>query len=591
MATGSTDLDRLIEEGLTLYGQGDLDGALLIWEQVLGSEPDNAQANSYVDYVRMNYELLTSDLGDEDGGPFGIAPDGEPEYQIEILPGEAPTGPPPLQMDPLDEGWFIGDEGSEGSAPDSPSQGSGSMTLELEADEPPAPEPEPPSDSEGATRGMSFEDATLEYSNASGREPAAHSEFSPEATPGFGNQQTDVRRRDLGFVKPTGAARPSLDIELPERTTQGASAFPESEGTTKGAFVYAPPELKITLRTPQHGDDVETADLGPPGRGVQSSFERSYAALDIELPSSGTPALSRAEEDELISSLPSPRAHITRDLPLDIVPPHQRAALDAIELDVPIDPPPSIHGAPTRELGVAFSATQTQEFGDKPTQQDDRPTLKQLDPMVSAPTRELGLRATSGTIGGPGGGRTPTEDQPTLTGSKSIPVFEADFEGTRGDIVLSFDPIDARTAQILTEVDRTAPANEPRDEKTRRRITTLCDQAQIWAATNELDKAVAAIDLALSEDPNSALAQKLIHRNREAIMSVFQGFLGDLDRQPSLARPLHELGSAPISPRAAFLLSRVDGSLTLDEILDVSGMPRLEAYRYLCQLFLRGILR
>ena len=100
-----------------------------------------------------------------------------------------------------------------------------------------------------------------------------------------------------------------------------------------------------------------------------------------------------------------------------------------------------------------------------------------------------------------------------------------------------------------------------------------------------------AVDLALSEDPNSALAQKLIHRNRDAIMNTFQAFLGDLQRTPALARPLHELGSAPISPRAAFLLSRVDGTLSLDEILDVSGMPRLEAYRYLCQLFLRGILR
>ena len=107
----------------------------------------------------------------------------------------------------------------------------------------------------------------------------------------------------------------------------------------------------------------------------------------------------------------------------------------------------------------------------------------------------------------------------------------------------------------------------------------------------ELDKAVAAVDLALSEDPNSALAQKLIQRNRETIMTVFQNFLGDLERQPQLARPLHELAQTPISPRAAFLLSRIDGTLSLDEILDVSGMPRLEAYRYLCQLFLRGILR
>jgi hypothetical protein len=217
-------------------------------------------------------------------------------------------------------------------------------------------------------------------------------------------------------------------------------------------------------------------------------------------------------------------------------------------------------------------------------------TFKQPDPLVSAPTRELGLREAAGFAGG----RTPTEDQPTLTGTRVAPrkpVSDPYGEGTRHDIVLPFDPIDARTAQILEEVDCTAPAAEAREDKTRRRISALIDQAQVWAATNELDKAVAAIDLALSEDPNSALAQKLIHRNRDTIMAVFQSFLGDLDRQPALARPLHELGAAPISPRAAFLLSRVDGVLSLDEILDVSGMPRLEAYRYLCQLFLRGILR
>ena len=82
-----------------------------------------------------------------------------------------------------------------------------------------------------------------------------------------------------------------------------------------------------------------------------------------------------------------------------------------------------------------------------------------------------------------------------------------------------------------------------------------------------------------------------VHRHRDQMLNVYQAFLGDLQRQPMLARPLHELASAPISPRAAFLLSRIDGQLSMDELLDVSGMPRIEAYRYLCQLFLRGILR
>ena len=64
MARAVSEIDRLIEEGLSLYGEGDLDGALLLWERVLVIEPDNAQASSYVDYVRMNYELLTSDNRD-----------------------------------------------------------------------------------------------------------------------------------------------------------------------------------------------------------------------------------------------------------------------------------------------------------------------------------------------------------------------------------------------------------------------------------------------------------------------------------------------------------------------------------------------
>ena len=111
MPRGVTEIDRLIEQGLTLYGEGDLDGALLLWERVLVIDPENPQANSYVEYVRLNYDLLTTNGNTEDSGPFGIG-DGEPEYQIEILPGEdlEPAAAAPLYMDARDEGWVIGDE-------------------------------------------------------------------------------------------------------------------------------------------------------------------------------------------------------------------------------------------------------------------------------------------------------------------------------------------------------------------------------------------------------------------------------------------------------------------------------------------------
>ena len=593
-----TELDRLIEEGLTLYGQGDLDGALLIWEKALAIEPENPQANSYVDYVRMNYEMLTTDAGNDEAAPFGIADD-EPEYQIEIMPGEAKGAAPgaPMYMDPGDEGWFMDSERVRaGEPPSRPSEETHEetldkqidedpppITLELDADEPPAP---------GDPNGVSFEDQTREFyqprAKSQSRAPAQlpqlplqapHDQFAPEGTatrefnsegtPGFsGSEITDIRKREQGFVRAVQETAPDPD-ELP-------APPPRPRRPSQ-----APPELKMTLRTPHQDEEPP-----PP---ATSNVAVSYA--DPVDPN-----------DDLIDSLPSPKpAHITRDLPSDIVPPHAttpppvRMSLDAFDVGEPELPPDvsvSFSSAPTtppaappQEQPDAARNTNTRDFSEKPTQEITHRPPAEPDPLISAPTRELGLRP-------PGSGRARTEDEPTAAKLPLDPakIFAAG-EGTRSDVVLAFDPIDARTARILEEVDAGAPDNEVKDDRTRRRISVLLERATEWSKGSDLDRAVAAVDLALSEDPNSALAQKLIHRNRDTIMSVFQTFLGDLNRQPILARPLHELASAPISPRAAFLLSRVDGSLSLDEILDVSGMPRLEAYRYLCQLLLRGILR
>jgi hypothetical protein len=244
-----------------------------------------------------------------------------------------------------------------------------------------------------------------------------------------------------------------------------------------------------------------------------------------------------------------------------------------------LDPRLAEHPDPQQPLAT------TLDFAEKPTNQINARALARPAELVSAQTRDLGLRSEA--VIRDRRGASDDEDEPT-----AVDVTRARAPRANGKPDFSaMDPIDARSTDILEQVDRGAPTAETREERTRRRITALLDRAVVWSRDNDFDRAVTAVDLALSEDPNSALAQKLIHRNREAIMNAFQAFLGDLQRTPTLARPLHELGSAPISPRAAFLLSRVDGTLSLDEILDVSGMPRLEAYRYLCQLFLRGILR
>ncbi len=554
----SSDIDRLIELGLNRYGAGDLDGALLLWEEALALDPDNAQATSYVDYVRINYDLLTS--GDpsveNDDAPFAI--EEEPEYMIEIIPerfsdpelagstADLPLAAAMISLDPIDAGWDVDETYDTRAVPADPQ-------TPPDTDRP--AEPPPPDEllelelapsSREPAQPVSFDDATREYHGVVQRklpgelshtEPT-HGDFNADeytggftgpqqATPvGFATQDTGVRKRDLGFVQPT--AKPALsDFEATQERGQGfatqdhASRFDSDSGETNDD------ELIDSLPTPRPAREPESGEIRIPGAKANTR----------ELPELGrVPARSDSS------------AHSQAEVML----PH----------------------APTRELSP------------------NEIRAHALEPMLSAPTRELGLR--------PGKGLLDDDDAPTgqsdvrairAAAARNDGGAESAREGTRHDIVLPFDPIAAQAAQILDDVDANATPGESHEETTRRRITRLLELAGDWSEAGQLDKAVSAVDLALSEDPNSALGQKLITRNKDLVMSLFQSYLGNLDRMPQLARPLHELSSAPISPRAAFLLSRIDGTLSIDELLDVSGMPRLEAYRYLCQLFLRGILR
>lgn len=600
MDRAQPDIDALIDEGLTRYGRGDLDGALTAWERVLALDPHHEQALGYIDYVRMNYELLAGEVsGHGEPAPFAIAGD-DPEYQIPAAGDELAEGSAAPQDGEGLDGWAIEEE--------LPVYGRltvEALTFEL-ADKEPELELGPPRAAESTeSTGVSFDDATSEYSAEGRQAPAPASApalapaddgtsqefriettptpgFGPEQTPGFGSpgdgqtphgfaaQLTDVRPRELGFVQPVSppvVAPPVLPARLP----------PEPPPRDAPPYDPDPPTLE---RAP---GDTSRADL-------ISSLPARRVPRPIGGPTRELPGATRKPAGPDLPGLPaSPRDLSARAT----TPTGMRSPFEGMRTPTP----PDLSGAldfdvPTERKDHRKHALPDHARVTEPplAARPGVPGIAEPNPVVAMPTRDLGLRPKSNT-------RPDTEDEltsPTEVIAATRPSSKpAEPIVTRADLVLPFDPIDARSVQILDAIDRHVPAppGESRDDCTRRRITALFEHAIEWNKAGELDRAVAAIDLALSEDPNSALAQKLIQRNRETIMNVFQAFLGDLNRTPILARPLHELAEAPISPRAAFLLSRVDGLLTIDEILDVSGMPRIEAYRYLCQLFLRGILR
>jgi len=164
-------------------------------------------------------------------------------------------------------------------------------------------------------------------------------------------------------------------------------------------------------------------------------------------------------------------------------------------------------------------------------------------------------------------------------------------EPTRQDVVLPFDPIDARSEELLERLDDDAPPNETPQARAYRRTETLLHRALAYAGIGELDKAVTAVELALDEEPRSDEVHELLQSHIDTIVGVYEGLLEDPYRTPSLVRPMYELIPVEIEPRARLLLPWIDGVSTVRDLIARSGMQRLEAYHHLCQFLLRGIIR
>lgn len=69
---------------------------------------------------------------------------------------------------------------------------------------------------------------------------------------------------------------------------------------------------------------------------------------------------------------------------------------------------------------------------------------------------------------------------------------------------------------------------------------------------------------------------------------------GRVEEHPKLSRvrlnPQADLKSLPLGPREGFLLSRLDGTPTLEEVADLTGMTVLEAHEMVEQLVALDVL-
>jgi hypothetical protein len=172
----------------------------------------------------------------------------------------------------------------------------------------------------------------------------------------------------------------------------------------------------------------------------------------------------------------------------------------------------------------------------------------------------------------PGGMRAIREPQATIT--NELELEEARLESMRTSLPGTSG---APANGAVSESAAAAPGDRPAEMRE-------CFGLGDYAGALERAEAI------LAESPRDGEATRVAADCRETLTELYEGKLGALDRVPFVVVAREELRWLAIDHRAGFLLSHVDGVSSLETILDVSGMPRLDALRILVELVQKRVV-
>jgi hypothetical protein len=109
-------------------------------------------------------------------------------------------------------------------------------------------------------------------------------------------------------------------------------------------------------------------------------------------------------------------------------------------------------------------------------------------------------------------------------------------------------------------------------------------------ALGDYSGALVMAESLLDENPTHVEAREYAESCRAVLQQMYTAKIGPLDRVPVVEVAREQLRWLSIDHRAGFVLSLVDGVSSLEMILDVSGMPPLDALRILFELVQQRII-
>jgi hypothetical protein len=146
--------------------------------------------------------------------------------------------------------------------------------------------------------------------------------------------------------------------------------------------------------------------------------------------------------------------------------------------------------------------------------------------------------------------------------------------------IVDVPPDEGRPRRRTSKLPRRPSSPDSRNTQMRERLE-LGDYSGALAAAEEIAKSG-------GED---AEVKRVAKECRRVLVGMYESRIGSFDRAPELAVSPHDLVWRNLDATAGFILSRIDGVSTFEDIVDISGLPRFETCRILNQLLQDGIIR
>jgi hypothetical protein len=148
--------------------------------------------------------------------------------------------------------------------------------------------------------------------------------------------------------------------------------------------------------------------------------------------------------------------------------------------------------------------------------------------------------------------------------------------GARVEPQVAHDPRDPVLELSFEEVGASESPKEP--------DTGPVGEMKDRYAMGDFSGALVVAEGILESNPEDLDAPRYAQSCRDVLTQMYSARLGSLDRVATIAVPSDQIRWLTLDHRAGFLLSLVDGRSTVDQILDISGMTRLDALRIMYQL-------